>query len=263
MNRNYPRNTVSSYTFSSPPSTSATPAGLGFGFERGTPDSKRLSYASGGTSDGADTVEIATPVYHSDSLAHQSAYLRYVGQGGANSPVRMVRGYDVPVDGLSSSQTRSGSRQSNMNISSHSSEGESHTSVLKLVLILEFRLAAAPIRRPTLIATPPHLSNSGGERRRSFTAVAHYLTDDDDITNDRPGISPNTFGANHDTEVANPLESLENSSIPPSPAVLSTGKRDSTPTQRYSAVPSFVQDFPSPPIGSFREAHDTQAERAN
>jgi hypothetical protein len=62
---------------------------------------------------------------------------------------------------------------------------------------IEFRLSPGPVRRPTLIATPPQAANAGdfGERRTSLVA--------------------------------------------------DTGM--DSPDPRYSAVPSFVHEFPSPP----------------
>jgi len=98
------------------------------------------------------------------------------------------------------------------------------------------------------------VSNSGGERRRSFVADAQYYAESDDSPGVRLDSPLHTFGANHDTELANPLDSLSpDDYISSSAADSYTPKRDSAITQRYSAVPSFVQDFPSPPIGTFRD----------
>ena len=123
LTKDYIRSTLSP-TFSTPASNTTTPAGLGFGLEDKTSELHRQSYASGETSDGTETVEIGTPVYASDTQAQQAAYLRYIGQGGAVSPLRLIRGYDVPIEDLAPVQTRSISRESGSIISSHTSSGE-------------------------------------------------------------------------------------------------------------------------------------------
>lgn len=106
-------------TFPSLSSGSGTPTGLGFGLENQQAHAlRRQSSASGGTSDGTDTVELATPVFSPDTQAQQNAYLRYVEQNGHED----MRGYEVPEGPLERSRSIRTARRT---LSQRSSNSES------------------------------------------------------------------------------------------------------------------------------------------